>query len=113
MRSKYIVRLIIISIIVLVAIYLNPFNTVSINTDITVVEKGYSKAHKESWVVGFNPNADAKYREKIKILVKDPVVWYQIEDGKTYFVTYLKKGNNLSVLKNIANIEVTVPSNGE
>lgn len=105
MRSKKnILAFIIVSLIILTVVFLNPFSVVSTTSDITILKKGHSKDNKEVWILAFNPNAPKEIQEKIKILVKEPMVWNLIEEDKTYFVTYSNKGNDLRVLKHIKNI---------
>lgn len=104
MRSKKIILAFIIVSIIIIAVFFNPFSAVSTTSDITILEKGHSKDNKEAWIIAFNPNAPKEHQEKIKILVKEPMVWNLIEENKTYFVTYSKKRNDLRVLNHIENI---------
>lgn len=65
-----------------------------------VVKKGHSKDYKEAWIIAFDPN-NKKEQEKIKIMVKEPMVWNLIEVNKTYFTSYSKEGDNPWILEQI------------
>ncbi|MBP0726970.1 hypothetical protein J5Y03_17570 [Bacillus sp. RG28] len=88
--KKILIVLIFTSLLVITACG-GPFTSTS--SYLYVVKKGHSKDYKEVWIIAFNPN-NKKEQEKIKIMVKEPMVWNLIEVNKTYFTSYSKEGDN-------------------
>jgi len=58
----------------------------------TVVEKGYAEDYSEAWIIGFDPAEDEQVN--IKVMVDDFMIWNLIEENRTYFTTFVKKGEN-------------------
>ena len=99
--KKISIVLIFISLLVISACG-GPFT--STTSYLNVVKKGHSKDYKEAWIIAFDPNNN-KEQKKIKIMVKEPMVWNLIEVNKTYFTSYSKEGDNPWVLEQINYID--------
>ncbi|MFS0865686.1 hypothetical protein [Fredinandcohnia sp. 179-A 10B2 NHS] len=96
MRNKKIILLILIISIIGSIFLLNYFFTTSSTYAIvTVLEKGYSEDNDEAWITVVPPNTDIEYQNeyKIKITVKELMVWNLIEKDQTYSVNYKKRKN--------------------
>jgi hypothetical protein len=102
-NKKIILPLIVVSIVVVAFFFINSISSVSTATFITIIEKGHSENNKESWIIAINPSAPKEIQEEIKIYVKEPMVWNLIEKNETYFVNFIKKGNDKRILNHIAN----------
>jgi hypothetical protein len=98
---KKILGILIFIILLVFPAYGGPFS--STTSELNVVKKVHSKDYKKAWIIAFDPNSISG-KKKIKVMVKEPVVWNLIEVNETYFTTYSKKGNNPWELEQIAHL---------
>jgi hypothetical protein len=75
----------------------------STTSDILIKEKGYSEDFADAWIMVVDPN-DPSSKNEFKIKVQEPMVWNLIEEGKTYFSSYTKKGEDDWVLEQIEHV---------
>ncbi|MBH9968513.1 hypothetical protein [[Bacillus] enclensis] len=75
----------------------------STTSDILIKEKDYSEDFADAWIMVVDPN-DPTSKDEFKIKVQEPMVWNLIEEGKTYFSSYTKKGEDDWVLEQIEHV---------
>jgi len=107
MRSKKIISLILIIVVIGSVFILNYYILSSSTTGfVTVLEKGYSMDNEEAWIIVVPPNTPTEYQNeyKVTIKVKEPMVWNLIEKNQTYYLNY-KERNNIKTLDYIKNAD--------
>ncbi|MDR4949800.1 hypothetical protein [Neobacillus cucumis] len=80
--------------------YLKP-KTTSTTSAFTVVQKQHE--NDSYWIVGNNPNS--KQKKSLKIEVKEKEQWTQLKEKKTYILTYVEKGNDITLTEIVSEAE--------
>lgn len=93
---RFLILLMYVSILFISACGGNNYSNASM---LEIVEKKYSDDYTEAWIIAFDPNSEEQ--DNFKIFVDDFMVWNLIEENRTYFTTYEKKGENPWRLKQI------------